>query len=105
VHSEGLGRGTKFVVRLPLAAQPAVPAPAPASVPRRILVVDDNRDAVESLSLLLEIDGHTVLAAYDGHEAVAASAAHRPDIVLLDIGLPEFNGYEVARLIRAGRRG
>ena len=107
VHSEGLGRGTELVVRLPLAAPPdaAEPAPAPAAasavVPRRILVVDDNRDAVESLSLLLEIDGHTVLAAYDGQEAVASAAAHRPDVVLLDIGLPELNGYEVAQMIRA----
>jgi CheY-like chemotaxis protein len=68
---------------------------------RRILIVDDNRDSAESLALLLEIEGNEVFTAHDGEQALAAIEAHRPDAVLLDIGLPKINGYEVARRVRA----
>jgi CheY-like chemotaxis protein len=71
-----------------------------SSPKRRILVVDDNRDAAESTAMMLRMTGHETEIAYDGLEAVQAAAAFRPDIVLLDIGLPKMNGYEVARHIR-----
>lgn len=71
----------------------------------RILVVDDNRDAVESLQMLLQLIGHEVKVAYDGPQAVDAYKAERPDIVFLDIGLPRLNGYEVARKIRGQATG
>lgn len=71
----------------------------------RILVVDDNRDAAESLQMLLQLAGHEVNVAYDGRQAIDTFAAHRPDIVFLDIGLPRINGYEVARTIRAQAPG
>lgn len=105
--SDGLGKGSEFVVRLPRAGAPVeqqlAPGDAsPAALPsRRILVVDDNRDAVESLSLLLKLAGQTVASAHDGREAIAQFSAFDPDVVVLDIGLPVLNGYEVARQIRA----
>jgi len=102
-----LGRGSEFAVRLPVAptALPALPSPAVDTAPppancRRVLVVDDNVDAAQSLALLLEMDGHEVRLAYDGLSAVAAATAYQPEVVLLDIGLPELDGYEVARQIR-----
>jgi PAS domain S-box-containing protein len=103
--SAGEGKGSEFVVRLPiLEARPAAgPRPAPARAPattRRILVVDDNRDAAESLAMLLNITGHKTFTAHDGAEALEAAAEHRPEVVLLDIGLPSLNGYEVCRRIR-----
>lgn len=73
--------------------------PPPTS--RRILVVDDNRDAAESLQMLLELYGHEVRVAHDGEEALAAFAKERPEVVLLDIGLPRLDGFEVARRLRA----
>ena len=106
-RSAGLGQGSEFVVRLPLLVEPPQsPSPEPAgaepeaSVPRRILVVDDNRDGAESLALLLQLAGHEVHTVYDGEAAVEAAAALRPDVILLDIGLPRLNGYEAARQIR-----
>lgn len=107
-HSEGAGKGSEFVVRIPLApadesaARSMPPADgngAPLSS-RRILVVDDNRDAANSLAMLLRLLGNEVLTAYDGLEAVETAAASRPDLILLDIGMPKLNGYEVARRIR-----
>lgn len=104
--SPGPGRGSTFTVRLPLAAPAAAPAPAPASGPGAagrpldILVVDDNRDAADSLALLLEIRGHQVRTAHDGPEALRVLATFRPHLVLLDLGLPGMSGYEVARRIR-----
>lgn len=68
--------------------------------PRRFLVVDDNQDSVKSLAMLLELTGNETRTAYDGLEAVEAAAAFRPDVILLDIGLPKLNGYEAARRIR-----
>ena len=105
-HSEGPGRGSELVVRLPLVAgsreagepEPAAPG---AAAGRRILVVDDNQDAAASLALLLEMTGNDVRTAHDGLEAVAAAAALRPDVVLMDLGMPRLNGYDAASRIRA----
>ncbi len=112
--SEGAGKGSEFVVRLPLAAVPASssvasrkPAERQPAVSRRVLVVDDNRDAAESLETLLQLWGHQARSAQDGWEALIQVAAFEPEIILLDIGLPGMDGYEVARQIRAlpaGRR-
>jgi signal transduction histidine kinase len=102
--SEGTGAGSTFEIRLPLRADVAhsapVELPAMAS-PRRILVVDDNQDGAEMLGSLLALDGHTVETVYSGPEALARLGGFRPDVVLLDIGLPGLDGYEVARRIRA----
>jgi PAS domain S-box-containing protein len=107
-HSQGPGLGSEFIVRLPVIAS-IVPAPekpngevAPARSGRsyRILVVDDSRDAAYGLGKMLQMLGHDIRTAYDGLEAVQAEAAFRPDVVLLDIGLPKMNGYEAARQIR-----
>ncbi len=105
-HSDGRGKGSEFVVRLPLAAevpgQRSAKEGADTTAPPtcRILVVDDNRDSADSLGMLLRMMGNNVHTAYDGLEAVGAAAAFRPDVVLLDIGLPKLNGYEAARQIR-----
>jgi CheY-like chemotaxis protein len=104
-RSEGLSRGATFIMRLPLlsASEPPLPArvePEPHDGGRRILVVDDNVDAAEMLATLLEIGGHIVRVVHTGHEALEVIAEHRPDVVLLDIGLPGIDGYEVARRIR-----
>ena len=108
-HSEGLGRGSEFVVRLPLRAEPAIVDAGSlpegeggqGGAPRRVLVVDDNQDAAHALRLLLETEGHRVMVAADGAAGLALAREHRPDVVLLDIGLPTLNGYEVATRIRA----
>jgi signal transduction histidine kinase len=105
--SPGPGRGAEFIVRLPLAAGEAVaarPAATEASRaavrPLRVLVVDDNQAQVESLAVLLGLDGHEVRTAADGPRALEEAAAFRPQAVLLDIGLPGMDGYEVARRLR-----
>jgi signal transduction histidine kinase/CheY-like chemotaxis protein len=105
-RSEGEGKGSEFVVRLPLAASPALrAAPPPAGTgllaPVRVLVVDDNRDAAASLGMVLEVLGAEVRLAHDGHEALDAFGATEPAVVLLDIGMPGMDGYEVARRLRA----
>jgi PAS domain S-box-containing protein len=108
-RSEGVNRGSEFIVTLPTVTGgeatpgPAAQAPEPVVHPRRILVVDDNRDAAESLSMLLHARGHDVRVAYDGLEAVGAAIAFQPDVVLLDIGLPKLYGYDAARRIRDAR--
>ena len=105
-RSEGPGKGSEFVVRLPIVvAQNLTRATRNDNAPilvsdLRILVVDDNEDAASSLSMLLKMMGNQVRTAYDGEEAVQASSEFNPDVVLLDIGLPKMNGYEVARTIR-----
>lgn len=105
-HSEGLGCGSEFVVRLPLAlaAKPHGPRVEPSSYcglsRRRILVVDDNRDAADSLAMLLKLLGAEVITAYGGPEALKVSRTFRPQVVLLDIGMPDMNGHEVARRLR-----
>jgi PAS domain S-box-containing protein len=104
--SAGAGDGSEFVVRLPLALGHAVAPPSPPEAMqtprarRRLLVVDDNRDFANTLAALLETFGHEVRTVYDGRTAVAIAVEYRPDAVLLDIGLPEMNGYEVARELR-----
>ncbi len=105
-RSDGPGRGSEFIVRLPLVQPPHDPPPKAAG-PRakalhgwRILVVDDNADSADSLGELLRVLGNDVRIARDGLEAVAAAEAFRPELVLLDIGLPKLNGYDVARRIR-----
>jgi signal transduction histidine kinase len=104
-HSEGLGRGSEFRVRLPtrltLDADSATPATA-ALTPHRlkILVVDDNRDAAGSLSMLLELKGHEVRIAYEGESALQLAEQFRPQMVLLDLGMPKMSGYEACRRIR-----
>jgi CheY-like chemotaxis protein len=112
-HSDGPGRGSEFVIRLPLANGAASTAgesalaagDAPALRPQRFLVLDDNRDAAESLEAVLRLHGHEVVVANDGESALVGLEAHEPAIALLDLGLPGMDGYEVARRIRAGVRG
>ncbi|MGH8490362.1 MAG: CheR family methyltransferase, partial [Gammaproteobacteria bacterium] len=106
VHSAGLGQGSEFRVRLPIVVEtpelppePTARAPTPMTA-RRILVVDDNRDSAESLTMLLNLTGYETHTAYDGLDAVEAAATFRPDVILLDIGLPKLNGFEAARKIR-----
>jgi len=105
--SAGIGCGSEFVVHLPAAATEHVERVAPSGGPdparqpsRRILVVDDNQDAAESLAMLLRMSGHEVMVAHDGHQALAIAAIERPGVVLLDIGLPGMDGYEVCRRVR-----
>jgi len=109
-ESAGEGRGSAFRVRLPLSAVPAtLPAPPAAAAralqPRRVLVVDDNVDAADTLALVLRHLGMEVGTAHDGPEALAAVLDLRPDVVLLDIGLPGMDGNEVARRLRAMPEG
>jgi PAS domain S-box-containing protein len=109
-HSEGLGRGSEFVVRLPLVNEerqetdenekrelPQIPA---RSSGHRLMVVDDNRDAADSLALLLRLQGHEVRVANDGAAALEMVKVYQPEIVFLDIGMPGMDGYEVARRLR-----
>ena len=112
-RSEGPGRGSEFVVRLPVESDEgrgasdgpkdssslATRPPTPATK-RRILVVDDNRDSATTLAMLLELTGNETHTAYDGLAAVEAAETFRPNVILLDIGLPKLNGYEAARKIR-----
>jgi CheY-like chemotaxis protein len=112
-HSAGPGQGSEFIVRLPLApaidvaddvpqlgqARPTAPFHG-----QRILVVDDNRDAADTLGLLLEADGAEVRVVYDGRAALAAAETFLPTSVLLDIGMPGMDGYEVARRLRQDER-
>jgi PAS domain S-box-containing protein len=109
-HSEGLAKGSEFIVRLP--AQPPKDSaasagtgqkevsPLPAGLRRRILVVDDNVDAAESLALLLRLQGQVVRVAHDGPSALATAQAFQPEMVFLDIGMPGMDGYEVAQHLR-----
>jgi signal transduction histidine kinase/ActR/RegA family two-component response regulator len=103
--SEGVGRGCEFTVRLPLVASPEALGraadPCRGAGPARVLVVEDHRDAAETLRELLELSGCTVEVAYTGRRGVEAARRFRPDVVLCDLGLPEMNGYEVAAALRA----
>jgi PAS domain S-box-containing protein len=102
-RSEGLGRGTELVTRLPRPSEhlrvvgETCTAPPPASRRLRVLVADDNHDAADSLQLLIQSLDHDAHAAYDGPSALALARSLRPDVVLLDIGMPQMSGYEVAR--------
>ncbi|HSS48640.1 MAG TPA: ATP-binding protein, partial [Thermoanaerobaculia bacterium] len=106
-RSAGLSQGSEFIVRLPASTPPARAQSQPGAEQdslsgsqRRILIADDNRDAVEILSIVLEHVGYEVQTAHDGLAAVQAAAACHPDVALLDIGMPGLNGYEAARRIR-----
>jgi PAS domain S-box-containing protein len=103
-RSAGAGQGSSFAIRLPLIERPSVSADEPEQISgpsKRILIVDDNADAADSLALLLQIDGHHTHAVYTSRDALESAQSFKPDIMLLDIGLPEMNGYEVARRLRA----
>jgi CheY-like chemotaxis protein len=107
VFSAGANQGSEFTVRLPvLSEEHARPAPSYGSANGaagsrcRVLVVDDNLDAADSLALLLRVEGHEVEVCHDGGEALATIAQFQPEVVLLDIGLPGMDGYEVARRLR-----
>jgi CheY-like chemotaxis protein len=109
-RSEGPGCGAEFTLTLPRAMAPApitsapdVEPPPRHAVARRILVADDNRDAAESMGMLLRLMGHEVRIVHDGIKAVEEAAVFYPDVILLDIGMPRLNGYEAARLIREQR--
>jgi PAS domain S-box-containing protein len=109
-HSDGIGRGSEFRVRLPVLPEEREAAPTPSedgaridveTLPkRRVLVVDDNRDSARSLAMLIELAGSETATAFDGIEAVRLTKTFRPDLILLDIGLPKLNGYETCRAIR-----
>jgi CheY-like chemotaxis protein len=103
-RSPGLGGGSTFEIRLPRIARPqalsaqATPIQAP---PRRVLIVDDNQDAANSLAALLTLRGHETQVAYGGRQALEQSESFQPDVALLDLGLPEMSGYELAARLRA----
>jgi PAS domain S-box-containing protein len=114
--SDGINRGSEFIVYLPISAAAAEsiaePMAGPSAQPalrtenrRRVLVVDDNRDSAESLAVLLQLNGHEARAVYDGPNAVKTGAAFRPEIVVLDLGMPKMSGYEAARAIRGQEWG
>ncbi|MES2076891.1 MAG: hybrid sensor histidine kinase/response regulator [Pseudomonadota bacterium] len=120
-RSAGTGMGSEFLIHLPVVVEPvpAVPAAgaaadatesaatgaAGAAAPASVLVVDDNDDAADSLAALLELEGFSVATAYDGAGAVAAAVAGRPDVVVMDLGMPGMDGYQAARQIRAAPGG
>jgi signal transduction histidine kinase len=108
--SDGLERGSEFTVRLPLFVSESITNDAVQTTPskeqavpvrRNILIADDNQDALESLALMLRLEGHEVHCASDGEEALALAGLRRPEIVVLDVGMPKLDGCEVARRIRA----
>ena len=106
-HSEGAGTGSEFVVRFPILLETAPPDAEPdqvagsASQALRILVVDDSEDTADTMGTLLEMAGHAVQIAHSGPAALEAAATFRPEVVLLDIGLPGLDGYQVAERLRA----
>ena len=104
-HSAGLGQGSEFIVRLPALSpvrESIVPVEAakPPAQTSRVLVVDDNMDVADMLAMMLQMFGHEVQAVYSGQTALETAVEYQPDFVLLDIGLPDMNGYEVARRLR-----
>ena len=113
--SFGLGKGSEFVVRFPIfegalgssGTMKAVAPPEPAEPfeKRKILIADDNMDSAESLALLLQLEGHEVRTAFDGLDAIALAEEFRPDVAMLDIGMPRLNGYDVVREIRKAEWG
>ena len=102
-HSAGLGHGATFTIRLPLVREPVqAPTilPETLKVSHRVMIVDDNQDAADVIALLLQIEGHQTLVVYSSEDALAGVVAFHPDVVLLDIGLPKLDGYEVARRMK-----
>src|SRR4029453_12112821 len=111
-RSDGIGQGSEFTVRLPIVSSVSREersrdqgASTPSQTRYRILVADDNHDAVESMGMMLRLMGNEVRTVRDGLQAVEEAAAFRPDMVLLDIGMPRLNGYDAARRIREQRWG
>lgn len=110
-HSAGLGQGSEFTVRLPLPVESVATAPAdadaqaPAAHGRRVLIVDDNRDAADLLAEVLRLMGDEVATAYDGVEGLARAEAFRPEVVILDLGMPRLDGYGTCRALRATEWG
>lgn len=107
--SHGVNQGTEFVVRFPIASRASLAETSPPKesltenqpvTPRRILVVDDNQDSANTCALLLQLDGHDAKAVYEGAAALAIVCEFKPDVILMDIGLPGMDGYQVARRIR-----
>jgi signal transduction histidine kinase/CheY-like chemotaxis protein len=109
--SDGPGKGAEFMIRLPLSSEPATTIAPAAETPTgtessaQILIVDDNQDVARSLALLLRHLGHEITIAHDGLAAIETARQSRPDVILLDIGLPDIDGYEVCRSIRASGWG
>jgi two-component system, sensor histidine kinase len=108
-HSDGLGKGSQFVLRLPAAAAPEARADAASpsaelTSRQRILVVDDNIDAAESLGTMLAHSGHEVRVAHGGVEALSTARDFSPNVMILDLGMPEMDGYAVARAVRSDPR-
>ncbi len=105
-HSRGTGHGSRFVVRLPIPLTSQAPAPPPVPIdaaiagPTRILVVDDNIDSAMTLAMLVRLNGHDAVLAHDGLQACELAESYRPDVILLDIGLPKMNGHDVCRAVR-----
>jgi CheY-like chemotaxis protein len=106
-RSPGIDMGAEFVVRLPVVVKDVKPersdANGDADLPTtslKILIVDDNRDAARTLTALLKIKGHETRTAFDGQQGIELAEEFRPDVVLLDIGLPKLNGYEVCQRLR-----
>jgi len=107
-RSAGLGKGCDFIVRLPLVSEHegetterlASEPPAAAGAGHRLLIVDDNADAAESLAELLDSLGHDVRVAHDGESALVLAGTHQPRVIFLDLGMPGMNGFEVARRLR-----
>jgi len=105
-QSAGPGRGSEFMVRLPLtpANSTTLPVPDPDVPPlisgRRVVVADDNKDAADALAMLLELSGHEVRVAHGGRAALSMAQTFRPDVAILDIGMPDLNGYDVASQLR-----
>ncbi len=114
-HSDGIGRGTEMVVRLPLQVDTDAEVrhrkrrtkdeASLQTIGRRMLVVDDNRDAADSIALLLEVAGHEVRTAYDGPDALNLASVFKPEVVILDLGLPTMDGFEIARQIEGQQLG
>jgi signal transduction histidine kinase len=110
-NSEGLGCGSEFTVRLPRRAghapkaMPTKPVATTSTLRRRILIADDNRDSAETLAALLRMEGHEVTSVHDGPVALSAFSEIKPDVALLDIGMPGLTGYEVARKMRQSTSG
>lgn len=111
VHSQGVGEGSEFVVELPLpdahaaVQEPASDAIRPSGQPRRILIVDDNREHADSLARLLRLGRHHVNVVYDSYDALSVFVSVDPDVVLLDLGMPGMDGYELCRRIRTTPAG
>ena len=112
-HSDGPGRGSRFIVTLPASASEAPDAaaaagsasPAGANPPLQVLVVDDNRDAADSLQSLFQLEGYAASVAYDGAQALAAVDMAWPQLVVMDLGMPDMDGYETARRMRRKAQG